>query len=256
MLINKIKKYFSTTNNETPHVSSKMQEKNTNKQTSEEDIRSRENEVFGKEKLQQQRLYEKWVSKNSWLLKSEGIPLLLGMDPQAVNDKTEPVDNKHEHNDLWEHAKRCVEQNLLPVSNKENSPETWEVSPVDLYCWASVSRILIPDQLVRLVEFVIHTIKQPVAEIKSLEGKNNHNSGGNRVNPETFQKQREQVLGAALAILARYPEKCKNRKGKTRSEMIVNLINEKGDIWFGDDKLLLSTAAMQDLLDKFLKTID
>ena len=165
-------------------------------------------------------------------------------------------DNKQEHNDLWEHAKKCVEQKLLPVSNRDNPPETWEVSPFDLYCWASVSRIIIPDQLARLIEFVIHTIKQPAAEIKSTEGKNNYNSGGNHGHSETFQNQREQVLGAALAILARYPEKCKNSKGRIRSELIVNLINEKGDVWFGDKKLLLSSAAMQDLLDKFLKTIE
>ncbi len=254
MLIKKIKKYFSITNNETPHVSSKIQEKYPNNLSSIDDIRFREKQIFGEDKLQQQRLYEKWVSKQSWLLQSEGIPLLQGKDPQAVNDKSETVDYKHEHNDLWEHAKKCVEQNLLCVSNRENSPETWEVSPTDLYCWASVSRIKIPDQLARLIEFVIHTIKQPVTEIKSNDGMNNYDSGGEHGHPEIFQNQREQVLGAALAILARYPEKCKNSKGRIRAELIVNLINEKGEIWFGDDKLL-STAAMQDLLDKYLKTI-
>jgi hypothetical protein len=255
MLLKKVKKLFCSFNNKTLHLSSKTQERYPDSMTAKEDLRFREKEIFGEEKLQQQRLYEKWVSKHSWLLKSEGIPLLLGMDPDTVND-SEFTDDEQEHDDLWNHAKKCVEQNLLPVRNREMSPEIWEVNPVDLYRWASISRIMVPEHLVRLIEFVIHTIKQPEAEIKSLEGKNNHSSGGDLVQPEMFQNQREQVLGAALAILAKYPEKCKNSKGKIRSERIVNLFNEKGDIWFGDDKLLLSTAAMQDLLDKYLKTIE
>ena len=256
MFSKKIKKLFSIFDNKAPHVSSKIQKAHPNKLHSEDDIRSREKEIFGEDKLQQQRLYEKWVSQQSWLLQSEGIPLLLGLDPQAVNDISKSIDDEQERNDLWDHAKKCVEQNLLPVSNRDNSPETWEVSPIDLYCWASVSRIIIPDQLVRLIEFVIHTIKLPVAEIKSIDGTNNYNSRENHGHPETFQNQREQVLGAALVLLARYPEKCKNSKGRIRPELIVNMINEKGEIWFGNDKLLLSNAVMQDLLDKFLKTIE
>ncbi len=38
--------------------------------------------IHGREKIDLQMLYEKWVVKDSWLLKHEALPLLFGIDPE------------------------------------------------------------------------------------------------------------------------------------------------------------------------------
>ena len=49
--------------------------------------------IYDEEHLRLQKLYEKWVCKEKWLLHKEGIPLLLGMDPEHY-DIEEGVSNK------------------------------------------------------------------------------------------------------------------------------------------------------------------
>ena len=48
------------------------------------DLRQREKELFGEDRVRLQRLYEKWVVKETWLLHDEAIPLLLAIDPTPV----------------------------------------------------------------------------------------------------------------------------------------------------------------------------
>lgn len=217
---------------------------------------AREKVYFNEDTLRQQRLYERWVCRESWLLQSEGIPLLLGKDPQCNTVRIDLDRYSQDYNDLWGHAKRCVEQNLLPVLNRQNMPEAWEIIPADLYRWASIGRIASPEPLVRLMEFVIRTVKPLQSGTTSVEGDNISDRGNGRACTQTLHYHRECVLGAALAMLARYPERCRDSKGNIKSELIMSLIDNKRGIWFGDDKLLLSPSAMQNLLDKYLKTIE
>ena len=242
------------------HGNKRVAGKNQDKQTgTDEPVKdsstAREKVYFDEETLRQQRLYERWVCREIWLLQSEGIPLLLGKDPQCNTDRVDFDQYKRDYNDLWGHAKRCVEQNLLPVLNRQNIPEAWEIRPADLYRWATISRISVLEPLSRLMDFVIRTVKhQPGTS--SEEGENTAETGSSHTYTETLHNHRECVLGAAMAMLARYPERCRDSKSNIKSELIVSLINKKRGIWFGDDKLLLSPSAMQNLLDKYLKTIE
>ncbi len=102
----------------------------------------REKKVYDVDKLILQKLYEKWSCKDKWLLYDEGIPLLFGIEPGTSVSMDNELLNKKE--ELWVHAKECVQKNLLSVVNAEKPIIEWEVRPVDLYCWATVSRISMP----------------------------------------------------------------------------------------------------------------
>ena len=55
------------------------------------------NEIYDEEKINKQKLYEKWCKKEKWLLHSEGILLLLSINPSKKNildkDLVERINN-------------------------------------------------------------------------------------------------------------------------------------------------------------------
>jgi len=208
------------------------------------DIRQRELELFGEEKINQQRLYEKWVVKDTWRLLSEALPLLSGFDPDNTHLHNNSEIYKNKLNEHWSHAKQCVEQGLLPVINRDNKAEDWQVHPIDVYRWARISRIGVPETLASLMEFIFKTVK------KTVIYNNSHNEEDKFRNSDG-----EYVLGMALAILASTPERCRNEQGRIAADKIVEIINEKGEFWLGDHSLRISSDGMRDLINEWLKTV-
>lgn len=77
-------------------------------------------------------------------------------------------------------------------------------------------------------------------------------------NTERFAKKREQVLGAALSVLARWPNECKNGLGKIEATKIRELIENKGYLfWRENGEPPLSTGEIEKLIREWLnKTND
>jgi hypothetical protein len=211
--------------------------------TPEMSMHDREEKVYGEGKLTLQKLYEKWSGKDRWLLYDEGIPLLFGMEPGFSVSSDDEVLDKIES--LWEHARECVQKKLLSVVNMDKPEAEWEVRPLDLYCWATVSRISMPAEFNTLMTFVAQTIKP--SEIIS----NPVQSDG--VQDMIYQKHREIVLGAATSLLVNAPNLCKNNKGRVISNKIAQHIIENEDQWFGGNRPLLAESAMTDLINEYLK---
>lgn len=209
-------------------------------------MKERENHIYGEDKIAQQRLYEKWSCKDKWLLYSEGMPLLFGIAPGTPLSPDDEINEKIK--ELWEHAKECVHQRLLSVTNKDLPEYEWEVKPVDLYCWATVSRISVPQEFSSLMAFVVQTVKQ-------AENKFTSDIDKNRNDDTNYQRHRELMLGATISILVNHPELCKNNKGKIVSKKIVNQIIDNEKIWFADEKPLLAQSAMEDLINRYLKQV-
>jgi hypothetical protein len=162
------------------------------------DLHQRLQELYGHEKMELQLLYERWVARESWLLRSEALPLLYGYDP-ATSGGLADVDLRNHLAETWAHARECVRQGLLKVENQEKDPDHWRCSPVDVYRWAVISRIPMPERLTELMSFVTRVISQPAAPDGSVD-----RSGDKTGNsPET---DRELVLGMGLALLAAYPD--------------------------------------------------
>lgn len=206
-----------------------------NQDNMEKNMNQRMEDIYGQDQVKLQLLYEKWIIKNDWRLKDEALPLLLAIDPDF---KSYAIDDEQIKlcDELWPHARDCVEQGLLKVINREQPQEEWRVRPIDVYRWSKISRIDIPETLGRLMEFVVNTVKIDT-------------------NPVKDDKNRENILGMALAILATFPEQCKNDKGQVTGEKILKTIDEKRHLWTGNDKPDVPLAGYTELVNKWLKTI-
>ncbi len=210
------------------------------------DMSQREKAIYGEDNIKQQKLYERWAVKTSWHLKSQGIPLLLSIDPEIYFDSSVDEATEQKYQDLWEHAQHCVEQDLLLVLNRESPVDEWEATPVDVYKWAAISRVDLPEQLSTLMEFVM------MAVLSTVNGSSD-SSASKSQNEASYNSDKEHILGAALAMLATYPEQCMNKKGRLRAENIVSLINENEGSLFAEKAPDLSVTAAIDLINKWIE---
>lgn len=202
----------------------------------------REDRIYNKDRLKLQKLYEYWSCKEKWLLYKEGIPLLFGIEPGVKESIDVELSNKIES--LWLHAQDCVSKNMLSIINTEKDNTEWEVKPVDLYCWATVSRLSMPEEFSALMAFVTQTVKSP--EISpSYETNGEINS--------QYQRHREIVLGAATSLLVNAAQLCKNNQDQISSSLIAKQIIENENQWFGDEKSLLAESAITELLNEYIK---
>lgn len=84
-------------------------------------------------------------------------------------------------------------------------------------------------------------------------------TGGNTVtkvhgNTERHAANREQVLGAALSVLARWSDECKNGVGKIEATKIRALIESRGyKFWHEDGEPPMSTGEIEKLIRTWLK---
>ena len=205
-------------------------------------------EIYGDDTYDLQMLYESWAVKDSWKLKEQALPLLLGIKPDSIPSENEELVARLD--DLWSHARKCVEQGVLEVTNRQGKEEAWEISPVEAYRWATIGRIEVPDELSTLMEFISSTVNKKNLTASEPTTNSNVNDAADQ-----FVWSREQVLGMALAILAAYPDKCRNSKGRVKVGKIISIINQKADFWLGNKKTGLSETAMKDLLNKWLNTL-
>lgn len=211
------------------------------------DMRQREKAIYGEDNIKQQKLYEKWVVKKSWHLKSQGIPLLLSMDPEKYMDSKLDEVTEKKYQNLWAHAQHCVEQDLLFVLNRESPVDEWEAKPIDVYKWAAISRVELPEQLSALMEFVMMSLHSTV-------NGSSDSSDSKSQSEASYNSDKEHILGAALAMLATYPDQCTNKKGQVRAENIVSLISKNESLLFAEKAPDLSTTVAVDLVNKWIKT--
>jgi len=211
------------------------------------DMSQREKAIYGEDNIKLQKLYEKWAVKTSWHLKNQGIPLLLSMDPDKYSNSEFDETTEKKYQDLLKHAQHCVEQDLLVVLNRESPVDEWEAKPVDVYKWSAISRVELPEQLISLMEFMMMSLLSTV-NTSSDTSRDNSQDGA------SYYSDKEHILGAALAMLATYPDECTNKKGRVRAENIISLINKNESLLFVDKVPVLSTTASVDLINKWIKT--
>jgi hypothetical protein len=222
-------------------------EKEVSNSVIKKNMRQKEKDVYGEDRITQQKLYEKWTVKPSWHLKNEAIPLLLSIDPEKYSTLSCDEYFEQKHQELWEHAQHCVEQGLLFILNREHSADEWEAKPIDVYKWAAISRVELPLELSTLMEFVMMSLV-------STANIDNNSTENKKQNDISYEMDKERILGAALAMLVNYPERCKNKKGQVRAENILSLINENESVLFGEEIPDLSSTAGIDLISKWIKT--
>jgi hypothetical protein len=232
-IINKIKAFLSP---------AKLDPKAASVSVEPMTMKEREKLVYDTERLRLQKLYEKWLCKETWVIQTEGIPLLLGINP----DSPVAIDNNDatKVQDLWEHAHGCIQKNILSVINIEKPSGEWEIKPVELYRWATVSRVPVPPEFDALMGFVMQTVKLDNNPVHA-RNEEAHNAA--------YHRHREIVLGAAISLLINAPKQCFNNKGGVEIDKLTSLIMQNKAEWFGEEDSLLTESAITDLINDYIK---
>ena len=218
------------------------------KESTTNELREKENVVFGQDELQLQRLYEKWAVKDFWNLKTEAIPLVYKQDPENIIPNAE---YQQQADDLFEHAKHCIEAKLsLSVKDKTTDESDWQVVPLEFYTWAAVSRVEMPDRLTGLMDFIASTVmvQQRTTDMKDMPP----------VSPQAdamtqeFEQQNQMILGAAIKALLNHYDECQNSKGRIRLNTLVDCLEKHQQEWFTEDEFTASRANKEDVLRQWL----
>lgn len=72
-------------------------------------------------------------------------------------------------------------------------------------------------------------------------------------NTERHAQKREQILGAAFAVLARWPEECRDTKGDPIASKIASMIDAKADLFWPDAKPPLEIDSIAEHLRDWIK---
>jgi hypothetical protein len=183
-----------------------------------------------------QRLYEKWVIKEEWSLDKEAIPLLLGREPgvDCLNDDCRQLQSR---------IKEAIANGSLNVTENESDGEKeHRVKPETVYRWAMANRIELPKELVNLMEFIM----------KTLLAQQSQDSSENPIATTPSGNDSQQILGACFAIVATFPDECRNSRGMIKPERILQLLDKHADKLFNGKLPALSSTVIRDLVNHWL----
>ncbi len=192
----------------------------------------------------QQLLYERWLRRPVWRLREEAVSLLLGIDP-VVWARGGVVPGSAEVQDrAWAAVHAAVTDRGGPrVIDSGAGPEHWCVEPADLYRWASRRGLVLPESFVTLMDFILRAVKAPAGQ-----------AAGAGTPAETHPVSvREQVLGAALNVLAKCPDQCYDAHGLCSGARIAERIAAQSMRWFDAPEPPLAEPEMTALIDRWLE---
>lgn len=183
------------------------------------------------EDMQQQLLYEYWLKRDTWLLRDEAVPLLLGLDPARIELTATDI------TELWEQARSAAEEGELAVYNRQAPVESWSVAPEVVYRWAGNREIALPDPFSSLMEFILKTVqKDESVRIQDDSEAVSFNAGN------------EVILGAALAVINAFPELCRKGDGSIDIRATILKMHEHAGVLFGSEEPELTYERIYDLL--------
>ncbi len=198
---------------------------------------------------QAQLLYERWMPKAEWSLRAEGIPLLIGIAPDAWETVRASGACKTPENELWASVRGSVVTEGKPrVMNPDHPEEDWRCAPIDLYQWAHASGVPVPEPFEALMQFIQRVVQRPAASSPDAV-RQEPNPSSRKDAPST----REKVLGAALNVLAKCPDQCYDQHGLVSGEKITRLIAAQSTRWFDTAEPPMGTGEMAELIDNWLE---
>ncbi len=212
-------------------------------------VQDRITEEQQKDPFYQQKIFEKWIKQDEWLLRDQALPLALGLDPDekdtfiAIEGFTEQAQK------AWNSLKALSSEGAGPaVSNLYDPPEKWRVESASYYRWLIETGITVPDALDSLMQFVLNVVKKPVPEMTLPETPDRAS-----VVPGSRSSDREKVLGAALNILSKEPDACRDDSGLTNGRALAEMIAAQSVLWFETAKPPMTVEEMGCLLEKWLE---
>ncbi|MGH8507710.1 MAG: hypothetical protein ACREVH_03200 [Gammaproteobacteria bacterium] len=198
-------------------------------------------------RMEAQLLYERWIRQPDWALRAEAIPLLIGIAPETWETSRNSSACETLENEMWACLKRAVTEQKRPrVRNPECLEEEWRIAPIDLYQWARALGIPVPEAFEALMQYIQRVV--PGSSSPSAICEASHPASGHET-----ASTREKVLGAALNILAKCPDRCYDEHGLVSGEKITQLIAAQSTRWFDAEKPPMRAGEMADLIDKWLE---
>ena len=183
-----------------------------------------------------QRVYEHWLKRSEWKARSEAIPLVIGTDPE------------HWEAYVCEHGLVDQEQGLWHLFAEANGiGSNEELVPVPLvYDWFRTNAVELPVSLSRLYDFIRQvSFRAEPAEIVA--------DGISESNSAVSENEVEIVLGAALSLVAKVPERCRDAHGFISGSVVSELIIDTAARWFPSGPPTITSTQMAELIDKWLQ---
>lgn len=174
-----------------------------------------------------ERCYERWLREDDWHVADEALPLLVGVDPSAW-----PAH-------LATHGTATEAAALALVLTADAEVRDGRITPAEAARWARGADVEVPGALTALLEFIARVVPASGA---AAEAEDERRNAGDR----------EAVLGAALALVTKFPERCRDANGFYDGLAIADLILEKAVVWFPDRPPALSREAMGALIERYL----
>lgn len=177
-------------------------------------------------------LYEKWLKQDAWPARLVALPLVVGCDPDNWHHYLETNTLGAQEEILW-HI--CANDLTILENDKIVISRVAE--------WARAQSIDLHPSFLRIFEFLRKVLVAVPASDDSESPEVQAMVAG----------ERETVLGAALSLLAKMPNKCRDDHGFVDGAAIVKLIEQTAARWFPHGEPNMSASEMARLIDKWLE---
>lgn len=175
-------------------------------------------------------LYEQWLKQENWAARSEALPLVVGVDPQLWRTYLETGDLEETEQALWADYQRDA------GITGESDPV-----PVDrVVAYFRDQQVEMPASFSRLYDFVRQVTLSAEPKVEDIAQTCNHGA------------ETEAVLGAALALVASMPDRCRDENGFVAGEQIATLILQSAARWFPLEPPVMTETEMAALINKWL----
>lgn len=196
----------------------------------------------------EQKIYEKWIKADEWSLREHALPLTVGVDPddsKMLNEESYRAQEVATWTALSDAFSNSAAAALI---NAAEPAESWRVKPSDYYQWLNKQAITVPDALDSLMQFILSVVSKPAQSHETMSIDDYAN-----IVPQSRSSDREKVLGAALNIVAKEPDECRDPSGLMNGHALAEMINGQSVLWFDSPSPPMSVEAMGELLEKWLE---
>ncbi|MSR15306.1 MAG: hypothetical protein EXR86_12220 [Gammaproteobacteria bacterium] len=151
--------------------------------------------------------YESWARLDTWRMRSEALPLAVGVMPEQWDDHLRQVNGRVAASQL---EMALADYCGLPALDSE-------IVPGRIRQWMQSLGIDLPLSLARLLDFISVLLPAQAATT---------------VLPESPVEDRCTILGAALSLITKVPEQCVDADGYFDCARIAHLIFAQAIYWF------------------------
>ena len=185
---------------------------------------------------QAQIMYEAALKDECWAVRAQALPLIVGCSPETWRDYLNEYEIFPQEEMLWH-----VIANDLSI--EANAP----IEIARIVEWARVQSVSLHPSFLRIYEFVRKVLLASSPAPESAATSTNDQVAN------AIAQEREIVLGAALSLVAKMPDKCRDEHGFADGNIIVDLMLKSAARWFPQGEPSMSAEEMARLIDKSLE---